>query len=123
MAKYLDIAEILRKEIKEGAYQKTGKLPTEFELVDRFSVSRQTLRQSIACLKNEGYVYQIQGSGTYVSSPRDRFVQTGGATHNVLVICSYISDYIFPSIIRGIEKELSKEGYMVKLVATRNKVE
>ena len=33
---------------------------------------------------------------------------------------SYISDYIFPSIIRGAEKQLSEHGYNVSLFSTNN---
>src|SRR5699024_2280178 len=32
----------------------------------------------------------------------------------------YISDYIFPSIIRGAESKLSKEGYQVSIFSTNN---
>ena len=123
MAKYIDIAKIIEKEILGGGFELTGKLPTEYELVERFSVSRQTIRQAIAFLKSEGLVYQVQGSGTYVASSATKRTADKRRGGNVLVICTYISDYIFPSIIRGIEKELSSSGYIVNLVATGNRVE
>ena len=51
MSKYSAISEALKSEIRQGKYSQTGKLPTEYELVERFNVSRQTVRQAIACLK------------------------------------------------------------------------
>lgn len=47
MAKYLEISQTLKKEILEGKYEKEGKIPTEYDLVSRFNVSRQTVRQAI----------------------------------------------------------------------------
>ena len=112
MSKYSTIADKLKEEIGLGVYSATGKLPTEYELVSRFNVSRQTIRQAMSSLKAEGIVYQVQGSGTYVSK-----TSAGGrrapesAFKNVFVICTYISEYIFLSIIRGIESTLNGTGF------------
>ena len=42
---------------------------------------------------------------------------------NVGVIATYISEYIFPSILRGIEGQLSEEGFFPMLSATMNRVD
>lgn len=124
MPKYADIAAVLKEEIQKGVYASTGRIPTEFELVERFSVSRQTVRQAINCLKTDGFLYQIQGSGTYILDP---FARRQGRVcrgeRNVTVISTYISDYIFPNIICGIEKALSSAGIGFNLVATGNRVD
>ena len=123
MSKYSEIAERLEKEITEGRFSPAGKLPTEHELVSRFGVSRQTIRQAILSLKNRGVVYQIQGSGTYVSDRAGSVSRThGSAFRNVLVICTYISEYIFPSIVRGIEATLNGTGTRIHIAATGNNV-
>ena len=124
MSKYSVIADKLREEIKSGVYSKTGKLPTEYELVSRFDVSRQTVRQAISSLKAEGVVYQIQGSGTFVAkeSPAEHRGKES-AFRNIFVICTYISEYIFPSIVRGIESTLNGTGYRLHIAATGNKVD
>jgi GntR family transcriptional regulator len=44
-------------------------LPTERELLEEFGVSRTTVRQAIQLLIRKGLVYNVQGSGTYVSNP------------------------------------------------------
>lgn len=124
MSKYSVIADKLREEIRSGAYAKSGKLPTEYELVSRFGVSRQTVRQAISSLKAEGVVYQIQGSGTFVAKETS-FERRGkeSAFRNIFVICTYISEYIFPSIVRGIESTLNGTGYRIHIAATGNKVD
>ena len=108
MSKYSEIAEILKGEILGGLYSSTGRLPTEYELVKRFGVSRQTVRQSIALLKNYGVVYQVQGSGTYVASADSlSTTKTRSAFKNICILSTYISEYIFPSIVRGITTTLA----------------
>lgn len=122
MSKYSEIANSIKEEIRKGIYDKGVKLPTEYELVARFNVSRQTVRQAIASLKNEGIIYQVQGSGTYVSTFA-RKKKPEGTPLNIQVISTYISDYIFPSIIRGIEHRLAMENMSIKLAATGNMVD
>lgn len=43
-------------------------IPSERELQDRFGVSRLTVRHAIAKLVDEGVLYNVHGSGTYVGS-------------------------------------------------------
>jgi GntR family transcriptional regulator len=45
-------------------------LPTERDLVERFSVSRLTVRRVLERLEAEGKVYRVQGAGTFVSETR-----------------------------------------------------
>jgi DNA-binding GntR family transcriptional regulator len=42
----------------------------ERQLADRFGVSRETVRQALATLQNEGIIYTIHGSGSYVAKRR-----------------------------------------------------
>lgn len=51
-----------------GAWPEHYKLPSEFELVERFSVNRGTVRKAIANLIAEGLLVSIHGRGTFVSS-------------------------------------------------------
>lgn len=41
-------------------------LPSERELIERYEVSRITVRKALADLENEGYLYKVHGKGTYV---------------------------------------------------------
>ena len=58
--KYLQVAEILRKEIAEGVFRDGQTLMTEEELRNRFDVSRQTVRQAIALLEDDGLATGLQ---------------------------------------------------------------
>lgn len=114
--KYLQVADVLRREIADGVFRDGQTLMTEEELRLRFGVSRQTVRQAIALLEDDGLVDRRRGSGTYVRhGPRRR----QGAIH-VGVVTTYITDYIFPSIVQGIEAVLTENGVVMNLSATYN---
>jgi GntR family transcriptional regulator len=63
---YLQIAELLARQIKAGYWHSGERLPTEAELAQTLSVAVGTLRKSLALLEEQGVLERIQGSGTYV---------------------------------------------------------
>jgi GntR family transcriptional regulator of arabinose operon len=87
-----------------------------------FEVSRHTVRQAVGDLVHEGWLYREQGAGTFVStkSSQTQVQPVSSIGKNIGVITTYISDYIFPSIIKGIESYLSAHGYSLTLACTDN---
>jgi len=69
---FLRIRDWLRDAIERGDYRPGQRIPSEDELMKRFGVSRGTVRQAIYELVLEGWLYRVQGSGTYVSRPKYR---------------------------------------------------
>ena len=67
---YSQLRELLRQRILDGVYQSHQQLPSELELVARFTVSRITVRQALNDLQREGLIFRIHGKGTFVSKPR-----------------------------------------------------
>ena len=66
--KYRVIFEALHEEILSRRYKPGGRLPSEAELVRRFSVSRMTVLKAIKELQSLGLVNRRVGSGTYVAA-------------------------------------------------------
>ena len=60
------VANQLEKMIEEGVYGVGDRIPTESELTEMFSVSRNTLREAIQSLTSAGILTVRQGDGTYV---------------------------------------------------------
>lgn len=60
------VADQLEKMISDGVYKVGDKIPTEPELTQMFSVSRNTLREAIQSLTSAGILQVKQGDGTYV---------------------------------------------------------
>ena len=63
---YLQIAELLARQIKAGYWHRGERLPTEAALAQRLGVAIGTLRKALALLAQQGVLERIQGSGTYV---------------------------------------------------------
>lgn len=64
--KYEAVVSLLEKEMLEGKYDVTRKLPTEEELMRRLEVSKNTIRKAIDVLVSKGYIYRVQGSGVFL---------------------------------------------------------
>jgi len=67
---YHQLKEILLAQIKEGRFKQGQALPPEWQLCERYGVSRITVRRAISELEYEGYVDRQQGKGTFVIHPR-----------------------------------------------------
>lgn len=65
--RYLDIADHLRSLITSGDLGPGGGLPSEAELVARFSASRTTVRRALEQLRDEGLVKSRKGSGWFAA--------------------------------------------------------
>lgn len=85
------VVKTLQSEIVRGLYPVGTLLPSEAALVQRFGVSRQTVRSAIRTLREMGLVNSRQGLGTLVRSP--------GANHGYVHHVSKISD-LFPINVR-----------------------
>lgn len=114
--KYTQIAEDLKELIFSDQIQAGDKLPSENELSQKYRVSRQTVRKAIAILESAGYVYAEHGRGTFCSE----LVKHSRTSNNIAVVTTYISDYIFPKVIKGIDSVLTAEGYSIILKNTKN---
>ncbi len=64
--KHEDIARELRTEIAAGQYDAGGRLPSEAQLVERFSVSRPTAARALRDLQAEGLIERRAGAGSFL---------------------------------------------------------
>ena len=67
---YAEIEEAIATEIALGEYRPGDQLPTEDALLQRFQVSRITVRRAIQNLVRRGLLEIRRGLGTFVSLPR-----------------------------------------------------
>ncbi len=68
MKAYKKIAQTLIGEIQAGTWSVGDLLPTERELMERFGVSRNTVREALRIVRDDGYIARRQGSRTVVVS-------------------------------------------------------
>ncbi|WP_420123442.1 GntR family transcriptional regulator, partial [Nakamurella sp.] len=64
---YVQLADVLRKQIERGVWQPDQKIPSENELNRMYGISRMTARQVLAQLVNEELLFRVQGKGTFVA--------------------------------------------------------
>lgn len=121
LPKYQTLVNWIRDQVVSNRLKYGEKFYSENELSAMFGISRQTVRQAVGILEQEKIVERRRGSGTYViyNAPQVQRRQT----MNIGVISTYLDDYIFTSIIRGIEKVLTNNGYSMQLTFTHNRVE
>lgn len=67
---YIQIMDLLQKQIEAGEYAVGARLPSERELAQRYEVSRMTARQALRALAQKGLTHSSVGKGTYVSAPK-----------------------------------------------------
>lgn len=114
--KYYALMEELKEDIVSGKIKEGDKLPSENELSAKYQISRHTVRQALSILQSEGFVEAEHGRGTFCSKRLP--IRTG--SKNIAVITTYLSDYIFPRLIQGIDRILTANGYSIILKTTGN---
>ncbi|GAA5037800.1 DNA-binding LacI/PurR family transcriptional regulator [Thermocatellispora tengchongensis] len=111
--RFRTLAARLRQEIVQGRWPVGGRLPTETELAQTYSVGVNTVRRAVDLLVEEGLVRRRQGSGTFVtasgaSGPRPRFI-------GALVPSN---TYYYPQVIQGIERAATAAGVRLVLACS-----
>src|SRR5690625_591221 len=122
--KFNMVRQAIKSKMMDGTYTPHQKISSESELMKEFGVSRHTVRLAIGDLVAKGWLYSEQGSGTYCADRASLNDKQGVRDQkSIAIITTYISDYIFPSIMRGAESKLSEEGYQVSIFSTNNSFE
>lgn len=101
---YVQLRDWLLTEIEKHA--EGHKLPTEFELADRFSISRLTVHKVMNELQRTGHVVRGQGRGTFVNR-RDKRIHTdavGGRNGTVILVYPDWFSYDFWGKIEAAER-------------------
>ena len=68
LPKYYVLKQNLIEKIDQEEFKANEMSPSERELINMYDVSRITVRKAIDELVNEGYLYKVQGKGTYVKA-------------------------------------------------------
>ncbi|HLR34589.1 MAG TPA: trehalose operon repressor [Tissierellales bacterium] len=64
--KYLNIYNDIMDSIENKNIKPGEKLPSENELMEKYNVSRDTIRKSLDLLEGNGYIHKIKGKGSFV---------------------------------------------------------
>jgi GntR family transcriptional regulator len=74
---YVQLSEIITKIIRETGLSEGDPVPSENDLLERYDVSRTTIRQAFQRLESLDIIRRIRGKGTFVASPKSRDLVRG----------------------------------------------
>lgn len=113
--RYQEIKFQLNKSL--SALKPGQKIPSRNFLGKKYGVARNTIDKAIQELENEGYLYSVKGSGTYVSKKNSlRFLNIG------VILPSILGD-VYPEFISGIENLASASNVNIILSSSDNSPE
>jgi len=116
-AKYAKVVEWVKQQIEINNLKNGDKFYSEGELMEIFSISRQTVRQAVGVLEYENILERRQGVGTFVSTQN-----AGGARRSIGVLLGFIG-YVNSEILHGIESVLLKNDYSIQLALSEYEIE
>jgi GntR family transcriptional regulator of arabinose operon len=116
---YRQVEEILLAKIKSDEYHPGDAVPPERELCKELDVSRFTVRKAIQELVYKGYLYRVQGNGTFVYSKTVTSKPRSGS-RRIGVILDYCDKELESRMLNGIEETLQEEQYSMIYMSSGN---
>jgi GntR family transcriptional regulator len=110
--RYLQVASVLRRRIRDGHWAIGDKIATLEELEREFDVARVTVRQAIDLLQTEGLVKSHQGRGTFVTKAvaNDRWMQLATDWDSLIAPIRDHVPHVLPSEPRPVPKLEEGDG-------------
>lgn len=115
--KYVHLKEDLLLYFQTEGYAADQKLPTENDLINRFQVSRITVRKALDELVHDGVIYKIQGSGSFFSG---KIPERAARSYLIGVIAPHVFSHIYPQIIHPIDEIAHEHGYNLVLGGSKS---
>ena len=103
-----DISERLRQEILGGKYDRSRKLPSEHQLMKRFSVARETVRAALKDLLEKKLVERRPGYGTFLAD----LAKTKAAQKFAMIVPDAYYPF-YQRICRGISEAAKARGWSI----------
>lgn len=85
---YVPIYNMIYSDIINGFYKYGSQLPSEVELTEKYGVSRNTLRQALTILREDGLIEKQQGKSTIVTYKEEKNNYAEKRIDNMMIRCS-----------------------------------
>lgn len=113
--KYIQLKETIKTWIEEGKLKPNTKLSSRNEFKEEYDLSETTIRKAIEELTHEGYIYRIQGKGTFVADKRQTPITIALVIPHLCWGISHAGSDITPRLAQSIEKEAKNSGASIML--------
>ena len=98
MKKYETVEQWVKDEILEKRLLPGDKLPTESSLCQLLEVSRNSVREALHRLAQDGWIERRKGVGAICIQKLETYARDVG------IVCYYTDRYIWPRIIQGCDR-------------------
>jgi DNA-binding LacI/PurR family transcriptional regulator len=119
--KYEQLRQYILDELLAGRLSPGDMLPTEVELASLFRVARNTVRQALYRLDEEGLVRRVRGKGTYISQPVRHSMPTGQESF-ALVLPDTTGGHC-PNLVQGFVRAATEANSHALVNDTLNEVD
>lgn len=125
---YQTIYEDIVNKIKSNQLQPGDKLPTEFEMMDQYDVSRITASRALQELARSGYVVRYRSKGTFVlehkqAQPASLASPAGTADSNNIAFVMPFSAGIIPQMLSAMQHAAQKNNFVLSIFNSEKSVE
>lgn len=114
-ALYMQLVQFFRDHIASGDWPANAQIPTELALAGTYGVSRNTIRQAMNMLVQDGLLERTQGRGTFVrtpsSAPMPDAQRATAREKRIGVVLSHAGDQLNMEILIGVEQACRSRGY------------
>lgn len=98
------MVEILTKAIASGKFGEGERITSENALSRQYGISRNTIREAISSLVQQGYLTRTQGKGTFVASRRPKAAKSSDSYAIFLHAHSHVYEAETRSLVRAFQR-------------------
>jgi DNA-binding LacI/PurR family transcriptional regulator len=108
---------IAHKNLRPGDF-----LGTEAELVQKYGVSRVTVRQALRMLERDGYISREKARGTFIKKALPRQLEPNTLKGTIVLACSNEQadqadeDHAFATMVRAVERRLTEREFTSQIL-------
>jgi DNA-binding LacI/PurR family transcriptional regulator len=119
---YLELSSIIKEQVLTGDLK--GKVPSERELAEKYSVNFKTVNKAISALVGEGVLYRVRGKGAFVKENAHENLKSsvkniGLAVYNM----KWLNNSFYSEILAGMGEIVQKNGHNLQFLTTNKNSE
>ena len=104
-SKFNQMVDILMTSIRDGRFPEGGKIPSENALSQEYGISRNTVREAVSAMVQQGYLSRAQGKGTFVIARQPQSVESSHTYAIFLQAHSHVFDVETRALVRAFQRQ------------------
>ena len=122
---YQAIYDDIIAKIKNNDLAPGDRLPTEFELIEQYGVSRITVSRALQELVKNGYVTRYRSKGSFVADRKavSSYPSVSSRQTNTLAFVMPFSSGVVPQMMFAMQHAAQKKGYILSIFNSEKSLE